>query len=424
MESLLGASLRSCSSGGGGSLLSTASALAGKTVGLYFSAHWCPPCRQFTPVLSSIYSQLVEIGKPFEIVFISSDKSEEQYNEYLAEMPWLAVPYAARDVKDALSKKYKVSGIPSLVLVDGDTGNTINPQARGAVASEGAEGFPWKPLEVAEALGPNLVKADGTTTALADLQARKGHFGVYFSASWCGPCRSFTPKLVEAYNKLNKNNQPFDIVLVSSDRDKKSFDEYLGHMPWHAVPFDDANFGKRTGALSEKFEVQGIPRLVILDSDLNVVRSDARGAVMKDEDCSNFPWHPPAVADVDENPEPLNEVPCLVALVEEVDEAEQKAVQDALTAIATSSSGKPKDADGRELHFFFAAEDGGIGSQIRRIAKVGKPKQGKVDLVLLDLENSQTCTGGSGTAEEVGKLAETLAASFADGSATFTSLRS
>ena len=133
--------------------MSTASALAGKTVGLYFSAHWCPPCRQFTPVLSSIYSQLVEIGKPFEIVFISSDKSEEQYNEYLAEMPWLAVPYAARDVKDALSKKYKVSGIPSLVLVDGDTGNTINPQARGAVASEGAEGFPWKPLEVAEALG-------------------------------------------------------------------------------------------------------------------------------------------------------------------------------------------------------------------------------------------------------------------------------
>ena len=24
-------------------------------IGLYFSAHWCPPCRGFTPVLSEFY---------------------------------------------------------------------------------------------------------------------------------------------------------------------------------------------------------------------------------------------------------------------------------------------------------------------------------------------------------------------------------
>ena len=33
--------------------------LAGKEViGLYFSAHWCPPCRGFTPQLGKFYDQI------------------------------------------------------------------------------------------------------------------------------------------------------------------------------------------------------------------------------------------------------------------------------------------------------------------------------------------------------------------------------
>ena len=35
---------------------STAEALKGKqAVALYFSAHWCPPCRGFTPQLVETY---------------------------------------------------------------------------------------------------------------------------------------------------------------------------------------------------------------------------------------------------------------------------------------------------------------------------------------------------------------------------------
>merc|ERR1719495_1556006 len=47
-------------------------AIAGKTLGLYFSAHWCPPCRGFTPKLAETYKKLKEQGQNFEIVFVSS----------------------------------------------------------------------------------------------------------------------------------------------------------------------------------------------------------------------------------------------------------------------------------------------------------------------------------------------------------------
>lgn len=62
-------------------------------VGVYFSAHWCPPCRQFTPMLAQLYTMLRAAGKKFEVVFVSADKSESDFDAYFGEMPWLALPY-------------------------------------------------------------------------------------------------------------------------------------------------------------------------------------------------------------------------------------------------------------------------------------------------------------------------------------------
>ena len=59
--------------------------------GLYFSAHWCPPCRLFTPILIDFYNKINEKEKKFEIIFISSDQSSQQFDEYYNTMPWAAV---------------------------------------------------------------------------------------------------------------------------------------------------------------------------------------------------------------------------------------------------------------------------------------------------------------------------------------------
>ena len=40
-------------------------------------------------------------------------------------MPWLALPYDDKDHKRVLNDKYQVVGTPWLVLLEADTGNTI-----------------------------------------------------------------------------------------------------------------------------------------------------------------------------------------------------------------------------------------------------------------------------------------------------------
>lgn len=102
------------------------SALRGKEVlGLYFSAHWCPPCRGFTPNLVAAYNDLKADNKPFEIIFCSSDSDDTSFQNYYDEMPWLALPFSEKDVKTSLSKKYGCKGIPYLVLLDCNTGEEI-----------------------------------------------------------------------------------------------------------------------------------------------------------------------------------------------------------------------------------------------------------------------------------------------------------
>ena len=109
--------------------------LAGKTIGIYFSAHWCPPCRAFTPDLVKFYNSLKKADKPFEIVFVSSDKDKKAMYNYMKEMkmPWLALPYGDK-LKASLSSKFNVKGIPKLVILS-SSGELITENGRRDVMS-------------------------------------------------------------------------------------------------------------------------------------------------------------------------------------------------------------------------------------------------------------------------------------------------
>ena len=134
-------------------------------VGLYFSAHWCGPCRAFTPELKKLHAELRAAGKKFEVVFLSSDRDQEAFDGYFGEMPWLALPYAARAAKEDLSKLFEVRGIPTLVLLKGD-GTLITRDGREA-AGYGAACFPWGEEDMARGKAEAKAKAADAAAAAA-----------------------------------------------------------------------------------------------------------------------------------------------------------------------------------------------------------------------------------------------------------------
>jgi nucleoredoxin len=70
-----------------------------------------------------------------EVIFVSSDHDSDGFEEYYAEMPWAAVPFDAA-AKDTLGEKYKVEGIPRVVVLSGADGSVVNDDARGVIAAK------------------------------------------------------------------------------------------------------------------------------------------------------------------------------------------------------------------------------------------------------------------------------------------------
>jgi nucleoredoxin len=357
---LLGNSLRTKD----GKTIKTADALTGKrAVALYFSAHWCPPCRGFTPKLAEFYNaKLKDLG--LEVVFVSSDRDEAAFTEYANEQPWLALPYDKRDLKTCLSKRFKVSGIPTLVILDGTTGEVVTKDGREAV-SEDPTGvnFPWKPPTFWEALGDTFLKGtDGETVEVEELKGEGKVIGLYFSAHWCPPCRAFTPQLVKSYTEHLKAKN-LEIIFVSSDRDSKAFQEYFATMPWLAIPNGDP----RKAKLSKIFDVSGIPSFVLVDAATGAtINANARGKISSDPTGAEFPYHPKAFGDL-EDPDGINDELSLCVMLEGCDEATTSAAVAALESVAAASKAAKEDTN-----FYVAEKAGDLATRIRDMTELGK----------------------------------------------------
>lgn len=180
--------------------------------------------------------------------------------------------------------------------------------------------------------------------------------GIYFSAHWCPPCKMFTPTLCETYRAINDGEeQRFEIVFVSSDQSKEAFQTYFSEMPFLALPYDS----ELKDELSDYFEIEGIPTLIILDGDGNVITSSGRAVVSGDEKGKKFPWHPEPVEVLDQlSGAKINEEACLIYIPAGDEEAFTK-MKEILMPIGKECQEQAKKEDRPQDLYFLVAPPAG-----------------------------------------------------------------
>jgi nucleoredoxin len=126
---------------------------------------------------------------------------------------------------------------------------------------------------VSEFLKGDLVQVrNGESVHMDDAAiSNKKLIAFYFSAQWCGPCRKFTPQLVDYYKRVAPEHPEFEIVFYSEDHSLFAMEKYMReeNMPWPAIDFSKL---KEKGVLA-KNAGNGIPALVLVDSTGKMISS-------------------------------------------------------------------------------------------------------------------------------------------------------
>ncbi|KAK7197063.1 tryparedoxin 3 [Novymonas esmeraldas] len=128
---------------------------------MYFSAHWCPPCRTFTPQLKAFYNAH-HVKKKFEVVFMSMDQSEAEMMSYFREShgDYYCLPYAdAKSMSRVWGDSYKFQTIPTLLVFE-----NANPRRLVAhcgrdmvVRDPSASSFPWPNADAEQPSGSTII---------------------------------------------------------------------------------------------------------------------------------------------------------------------------------------------------------------------------------------------------------------------------
>lgn len=199
---------------------------------------------------------LLGAGRVFTVLSLSPDRVTGRIGGTT-----VAVPLAHTDVLA------RVANIAPVAAPSASPPPAASPQQEPVVPASRVARPPsaLPPTPLQRALGDKLVVWRDGAMRPYDARGLEGvkFYAIYFSASWCGPCREFTPELVQDYAALKRMYPEFEVVFVSGDHSEADMHDYVRDdaMPWPALRYADRRLGEVA-----RHAGRGIPCLVLVDA--------------------------------------------------------------------------------------------------------------------------------------------------------------
>ena len=273
----------------------------GQVVLLDFWATWCGPCIAELPNVKKTYQKYKD--QKFQIIGISLDRSQKPLEAFIEkeELGWVHYWDQGRQI----ANQYKVTGIPSMFLLDGQgvirkaglrghalgiavaelvEENLTNPGGTPKITPESDS--PPKSIPATKLIkpksNPQIEPAPQSTKIKVEdwigkpapdfqvkdlngedlsLEKYKGQVVLLdFWATWCPPCIKEIPKLKKVYEKYKDQN--FQIIGVSLDRTMPPLAAYVQdeELAW-------VHYWDESRNVKNQYGVTGIPTAFLIDGE-------------------------------------------------------------------------------------------------------------------------------------------------------------
>lgn len=134
-------------------------------------------------------------------------------------------------------------------------------------------------------LGKNLKTKENEDYQIEKIEDIK-LFGFYFGAGFCPPSLNFTKTLISFYKEMNITEKIIEIIYVPYDKDENQYKAHIENMPFLRYQFQEALVKE----LIQKFNITGIPKLLIFDNKGKLLSSNGRREVCIDGEEALIKW--------------------------------------------------------------------------------------------------------------------------------------